>query len=113
MLVTMEQEKSYKHCPLVPLADCLTAFPSAVETTSLPLKLRSTSRDAEIRTLPAPSSSTQDKQWLYFPLGRFYLPSELPSLLRHHPKPILLPKDILSYCPTVSGYPGSKESLTC
>lgn len=113
MLVAIEQEKSYKHCPLVPLADYLTAFPSAVETTSLPLKLRSTSRDAEIRTLPAPSSSTQDEQWLYFSLCRFYLPLELPSLPRHHPEPILLPKDIPNYCPTVSGYPGSTESLTC
>lgn len=44
MLVVPEQEKSYKHCPLTPLADGLTAFPSAVETTSLLQKLHSTSR---------------------------------------------------------------------
>lgn len=43
MLVVLEQEKSYKHCPLTPLADGLTAFPSAVETTLLLRKLHSTS----------------------------------------------------------------------
>lgn len=46
-------------------------------------------------------------------LGRSYPTSEPPSLLRPHPEPILLPKDLPTHCPSVSGYPGSKESPTC
>ena len=65
MVPILQQEKSYKHCPLTPLTECLPVFSSAVETTLLLLKLH-----------PLPevlkSESPQAGQWLYSPLSRSY-----------------------------------------
>lgn len=92
MVAVLEQEKSYRHHPLTPLAESSLFSPL-------------------LRPLPEvlKSEYPQPGQWLYWPLGRSCPHQSHPS--SHD----IIQSRQFFYLKTflVTDYPGSKESPTC
>lgn len=106
MSAVLEQEKSYNHCPLTPLAERFSALLSAVATICffgsfipLPEMLKS-----ELSQLQAAQPSTGNG-FIFLGVGPVRATQSPPISPRDN-----LPKELPSHWPTVSGYWEAREA---